>query len=163
VANRFENVQHVIRVALIFAIGLVSFFVLRGFFVPSDFGLEGFYRAGARVDAQALPLQYAGEADCLTCHVDVADLRAANRHKAVSCETCHGPNKAHVDDPTTVKPARVNAETFCVTCHAKGAGKPAFLPQIVAADHYGTACVDCHAPHKPRIDAGGEAAARRPE
>src|SRR5205823_1356173 len=71
--GRFEHAGHVMRVAAIFAIGLSGFLVLRWILVPRDFGLYGFYRAGALNDNRARPPAHAGRAACEECHSGVYD------------------------------------------------------------------------------------------
>lgn len=151
-SGRFENVQHVLRVIGLFAGALVVFILLRSWFVPSDFGVEGFYRAGARVQAQGLPLVYAGEAECITCHTEPDELRKSQRHAGIKCEACHGPLLAHALD-SSVKPTVLDPEKLCLTCHQRAKGKPALIPQIVAASHEaGVPCTACHKPHQPRME-----------
>jgi uncharacterized CHY-type Zn-finger protein len=135
----------------LFASGFAVFMVVRWFLIPSDFGVYGFYRAGALVDARAVPVVYAGEAVCLDCHSDVGELRAQARHEIVRCEACHGPLKAHADD-STVKPRALNPRLICLTCHTAGTGQPETFPQI-GSDHADEGpCTQCHKPHRPRTD-----------
>src|ERR1035438_3348610 len=71
---------------------------------------------------------------CATCHADVAKkfgtnppTRLALEHagKGVTCESCHGPGKAHVDgggDVTKIrrfdKLSPKDASATCLGCHA---------------------------------------------
>ena len=63
----FKDVEHLIRLAALFAVGVLLFAVARAVFVPKDFGKYGHYRAGAIDDAAAQPLSYAGRARCAEC------------------------------------------------------------------------------------------------
>ena len=147
----FRNGEHLVRVAVIFLIGIALFFVVRARFVPRDFGVYGHYRAGALDDARAKPVSFAGQASCIECHSDVAELRKAGRHAALSCEACHGPLARHADGDVP-KPPRPEGRSICIGCHTANRSKPKFLPQIVVADHAPDgACIECHKPHAPKI------------
>lgn len=108
--------------------------------------------------AQSSPTNYVGDETCMTCHSDVAKeaitphARSAFSHSAgQTCESCHGPGKAHVDsggDPTkifrftTASEKQVNAT--CLKCHA------AVHPNFPHSDHAkaGLSCIDCHSTHR---------------
>ena len=66
--DRFRHVRHVFRVGVVLGVGLVAFLIARAAAIPSDFGVLGFYRAGALDDNRALPIVYAGRTACLECH-----------------------------------------------------------------------------------------------
>jgi hypothetical protein len=113
--------------------------------------------ANARTWA-ALDARYAGRAECTSCHAPQATKAAAAQHATISCESCHGALLEHsVASAANAKPvARIETPTdeVCVKCHAKAVGRPLALGQVVPADHYVAACLDCHDPHT--------AVARRP-
>ena len=69
--SAFRDIEHLIRPAILAGIGVVLFLVVRGALIPDDFGLYGYYRAGALDDARAAPLRYAGRQACVECHEDV--------------------------------------------------------------------------------------------
>jgi predicted CXXCH cytochrome family protein len=126
------------------------FVILRAALVPEGFGVYGHYRAGALADNAARPIAYGGQAACVECHADTADIKRPGAHAPVSCEACHGPLARHAagEPITPPKPGR----NLCLGCHAKIAGRPAWMKQIVARDHAGEeACATCHQPHTPRI------------
>jgi cytochrome c7-like protein len=153
VRERFQHVEHVLRVAALFVGGFALFLVVRWVLVPADFGVYGFYRAGALADNQALPLRYAGQAPCLDCHSDIAEIRKDSRHSAINCETCHGPLARHASGDFEIKPRALNPRLLCLQCHTQALGKPATMPQIVPADHAPEGpCIACHKPHRPKID-----------
>jgi len=54
-ASRLRDFEHVLRVAAILAFGLVAFIAVRSWLVPDDFGVYGFFRAGALDDNRAHP------------------------------------------------------------------------------------------------------------
>ena len=150
--GRFRHYQHVLRAMGLLVAGLAVFVIVRGALVPSDFGVYGFYRAGALDEIAARPPAFAGHDVCETCHTPVFDLRKTARHANLNCEACHGPAAKHAENPLEIKPKTLEARMLCLTCHTKLAGKPAFMPQIVPADHAGDAdCTACHQPHAPKI------------
>jgi hypothetical protein len=152
-SGRFRDIEHVIRVVALLAGGFAVFVVVRWVLVPADFGVYGFYRAGALADNQAKPMKYAGQTLCLDCHADVGETRKGSRHATINCEACHGPMARHASGNFDVKPQALNPRLLCLQCHTKSAGKPDFFPQIVPADHGGDgACTECHKPHHPKIE-----------
>lgn len=141
---------HLLRVAALFAAGLVVFLVVRWLLVPADFGVHGHYRASALDDARALPVVHAGQAACVECHSDTAEARQAGRHARIACEACHGPQARHAGGDEQAKPARPHGRTTCLPCHAASVARPARYPQVEIADHAGdAACIECHQPHQP--------------
>lgn len=145
--------QHVIRVAFLFAGGFLAFAIVRWSLVPADFGVFGFYRAGALAEARTLPPRYGGEVVCLDCHSDVGDVRKGARHERLKCESCHGPLGAHADQIDGSKVPALNPRTLCFTCHTQKLGIPAKYPQILPAEHGGDGpCTECHKPHRPITD-----------
>jgi hypothetical protein len=74
----------------------------------------------------------------------------------VNCEACHGPQAQHVDDPTSVKPAKLDTAVLCARCHEANAAKPRNFPQVDTEEHStGLPCDTCHQPHSPVIVAEG--------
>ncbi len=144
--------EHVVRVAVLFALALVAFMGLRWWFLPSDFGVHGFYRAGAIEDNRARPLVHAGRAACLECHADIVESRRGGRHERIGCESCHGPLGAHAGGEAAPATARPDPRVACIRCHATRAGKPAGFPQVVVEDHAPEGpCTACHQAHRPGI------------
>ncbi len=145
-----RDVEHLLRLAILFAAGLGAFLLLRFIFVPPSFGLYGHYRADALADEQALPVVYAGRQACVECHDDKAKLWSAGGHHNLGCEACHGPLGKHAADPDAVKPVLPDPATLCMTCHRPNAAKPKSFPQVDPTKHNpGNSCVDCHDPHSP--------------
>lgn len=147
----FGHYGHVARVAGLFAVALLGFLLVRALLVPSDFGRYGFYRGGALADIRARSVDFGGEASCVPCHAKVFDERKGTRHAGVHCEACHGPLAAHAHTPSVTATA-LDPRKPCIQCHAKIAGRPRLVPQVVVADHSGDAeCAVCHQPHSPKI------------
>lgn len=109
--------------------------------------------------------QFVGEATCVTCHADVGKNFANNPHSkialmhgklGVTCESCHGPGKAHVDgggDPAKIfNPAKATPKEVdekCLSCHA--GTHPNFLRSPHAKA--GVSCLSCHSVHASKVEA----------
>ena len=115
--------------------------------------------------AAANPADYVGSEVCATCHADQAKKFSTSPHSKIgllhggpnsTCESCHGPGRAHVEgggDVTKIlriakaTPKQVNAT--CLGCHA-GAH-----PDFERSPHgkAGVTCASCHSVHKPESEA----------
>jgi len=114
----------------------------------------------------AQPGGYVGEDTCVTCH----DAEGKSFHQTLhgkkedprtpaaahSCETCHGPGQAHVDDPSKpdsikrfAKIAPRDASAVCLTCHSR-----ANHTQWTGSPHEvrNLSCISCHSVHAPKSD-----------
>lgn len=148
----FRDKEHLIRMAGLFAGGIVVFLVLRGVLVPADFGELGHYRTGAFAENSSIGPSFAGRGLCESCHDDVADARLGSAHAAVGCEACHGALAGHAEDPGASAPELPQATPLCLSCHRSGVAKPKWFPQVEPEGHAeGEACQECHAPHHPEI------------
>jgi len=148
----FKNMGHLLRLASVFALGLILFVVVRSYFVPKSFGKYGHYRGDALAELMAQPISFAGHETCESCHNDVFEMKKSGRHARVGCESCHGPQVKHTEDPATVLPPKLDTAILCVRCHEANHSKPMDFPQVHSADHSsGLACNTCHQPHSPRI------------
>jgi DmsE family decaheme c-type cytochrome len=109
---------------------------------------------------------YVGEATCIGCHdTEGQALRHTLHGKGQNprtpegvhgCETCHGPGKAHIDDPskpdsikrfTTMKPRDVS--NTCLTCHDRG-NHTQWKGSM--HDARNLSCTTCHSIHSPKSD-----------
>lgn len=152
VAPRFKDVEHLLRLAGLFLAGVLIFIIVRGALVPDDFGALGHYRAGALASNRDKPVVHAGQAACVGCHVDVAEVRAGSLHAPLGCEGCHGPLGAHASAQDDRKPVRPEGRDLCLRCHAANAGRPAWFRTVVATEHAGEErCITCHRPHAPAL------------
>ncbi len=153
--NRFfRDSGHLVRPALVLLAGLALFLAIRSAVVPKAFGQYGHYRPAALEIHRQKPATFAGQSQCIVCHVEQAQARAAGKHAHVSCEACHGAQGRHAgsDDPVATKPPLPQVPALCVRCHEKDAAKPRGFPQVVSAEHSaGVACNTCHQPHNPHL------------
>jgi uncharacterized CHY-type Zn-finger protein len=155
--NRPRDVEHLLRVALVFAIGAIAFVVVRTILVPRSFGEYGHYRGNAIAEIAAQPVKFAGHQSCESCHADVAGVKSKGMHVSVNCEACHGALAKHADDPTTVVPPKLDTAVLCVRCHEANGARPKDFPQIVVKRHNaGLSCETCHQPHSPLIETGAK-------
>ncbi len=150
---RVRDVEHFIRAAVLFFIGLCIFLVIRVALVPKDFGVYGHFRAGALKDVASRPVVFAGRAACIDCHSDVEEARKGSKHDRVNCEACHGALADHAADPGAVQPALPDTTRLCQICHERKVGRPAGFPQVDPKEHAGgEMCVSCHRPHHPEVE-----------
>lgn len=108
---------------------------------------------------EAAPTELVGEETCATCHDQVAKGFAANPHsklalehgkKGITCESCHGAGKAHVDgggDTTKIfNPAKATAKEVdakCLGCHQ---GKRQNFERSAHGEG-NVSCIGCHSIH----------------
>jgi cytochrome c553 len=147
--------KHGIRLIALLIAGAVVAFAARAYFTPDSFYRYGHYRADNVVEIASLTPQYQSTDYCQGCHEERHAEWSASTHTAVKCEVCHEAAREHpIDGKMTVPEDTVR---LCSQCHEAMPARPAAQPQIVVAEHAGTAqCIDCHSPHSPKI--GGEAA-----
>jgi DmsE family decaheme c-type cytochrome len=105
------------------------------------------------------PADFVGSETCTTCHADESKKFDSNPHaklalehggKGVTCESCHGPGKAHVesggDKSKIFSPAAATAkqvDATCLGCHA--GAHPNFLRSPHARAN--VSCIGCHTVH----------------
>ena len=149
---RWQDYEHVLRVAGVFVLAVAVFLVWRWWLVPSDFGVYGHFRAGAIVEAAARTPRFAGQAMCVDCHSEVQQLRSTGRHAQVACEACHGPLGQHARGESDLAPIRPSSRGVCLTCHTARVGMPVTFPKIIVNEHSEAGpCTDCHQSHAPGI------------
>lgn len=106
------------------------------------------------------PADFVGSETCTTCHAEESKKFDSNPHaklalehggKGVTCESCHGPGKAHVEsggdktkifDLATASAKAVDAT--CLGCHA--GAHPNFLRSPHAKAN--VSCISCHTVHQ---------------
>ncbi|MBK5254507.1 MAG: hypothetical protein JJE39_00595 [Vicinamibacteria bacterium] len=142
--------QQVVVLSVIAVVVVAGFFGMRALFVPESFGKYGHYRADSVDAIRKLPIQYGGAKACAECHDEVAATKSQGFHRGVSCEVCHGPAAAHIEDPGTIKPTAPRQRELCPLCHNYSPSRPTGFPQILTAQHNpGKPCMSCHKPHDP--------------
>lgn len=147
----FRSYEHLLRLAAVFAAGVLAFLVLREALVPPDYGRLGPYRAGALVQISARPAAYGGQALCVDCHSDVATVRQANAHARIACESCHGPHAAHAADPS-VAARKPDPRAVCAVCHLPDPARERTIKTVIFDEHSDPgACTACHPPHAPKL------------
>ncbi|KAB2967625.1 MAG: cytochrome C [Thermoanaerobaculia bacterium] len=145
----FRDSEHLVRMALLFGVGVLLFLGLRAVLVPADFGELGHFRTGALDDNRRPALVHAGRAACAECHDTAAKLKTG-AHARVGCESCHGALAAHAADPDAAAPPQLEVVALCVRCHGANPARPSSHPQVEPEAHAeGAACTDCHEPHAP--------------
>lgn len=144
----FENKEHLVRMAGLFAAGLGAFLALQAILVPKGFGVYGHFRAAALEETRARSLAYAGRASCGECHSDAAAAVTGGKHAPVACEACHGPLARHVEDAAAQKAERPDGRAVCLRCHTANVAKPTSFPQVEVSEHSpGGPCLECHPAH----------------
>lgn len=109
--------------------------------------------------ATASSSDFVGQETCSTCHEEVVKKFGTNPHgrlamehagKGVTCESCHGPGKAHVDgggDVTKIrrfdKLTTKEVDATCLGCHG---GAHANFERSEHAKQ-GIGCTSCHSVH----------------
>src|ERR1035441_3048560 len=85
--NRFlKDKEHLVRMAALFAVGVVLFLILKAVLVPKGFGVYGHYRAGALADNRVRAPRFAGRSACIECHTDERDAWKGGTHEEVRGE-----------------------------------------------------------------------------
>jgi predicted CXXCH cytochrome family protein len=145
----FRLPPQILRLVLLAIVIGATYAVARVALTPRSFGRYGHYRGAALEEIAAREPTFAGAKACDECHGDEAGVLAKYEHRGISCESCHGPARAHADNPDLDLAKTDNAR--CIRCHAEAAARPAWLKQIKVADHFtGDRCVECHIPHRPK-------------
>jgi DmsE family decaheme c-type cytochrome len=105
--------------------------------------------------------QYVGQEQCAACHEEtvaqfnesIHGQKGFEKRSNHSCETCHGPGKAHVDagggkgTMVTIKTMTKEKQSeMCLTCHDRGS-KSDWAGSL--HETRGLSCQDCHSVHSP--------------
>lgn len=138
----------ILRLVLVAAVIGGTYAAARHLLTPPTFYQYGHYRAAALGELASREPRFAGAKACDECHSDVFDVLAKDKHRTLSCETCHGNARNHANNPD-VNLAKFSMDT-CLRCHASDPARPVTQKQIVAVDHnHEDRCTECHVPHQP--------------
>jgi hypothetical protein len=147
--RRFKLPSQFSRLLLLAAAIIGSYLGARAFLVPPSFGQYGWYRGNSLGEiANSRDPLFAGKLACDECHSDILRQLAADAHKTLSCEGCHGVCRDHAGNPD-ILPVKATG-SHCIRCHEADISRPKWLKQIVVKDHFGENCAECHQPHQPR-------------
>ena len=143
-----------IFLTLLFA---VAFCTSRAIAAPPQQGSPAQAKSGQAAPASD---EYVGQDTCAACHEEVVKGFATNPHTrlaemhgktGVTCESCHGPGKAHVDGGGDVakifNPAKATAKEVdakCLSCHR---GQHSNF-EHTAHGEGNVSCLGCHNIHK---------------
>ncbi|PIR17723.1 MAG: cytochrome C [Deltaproteobacteria bacterium CG11_big_fil_rev_8_21_14_0_20_49_13] len=105
-----------------------------------------------------LPLAFAEDSACLSCHEDVAkDWRESiHAENGISCHNCHGGNPKNIDnamDPKEGfigKPSEAEVPAFCGKCHVGVKENYTKSAHSINLTRGGPNCVTCHTSHKQK-------------
>src|SRR5271170_2992090 len=116
--------------------------------------------ASQQSPAKVDPADFVGADTCATCHADESKKFSSNPHarlalehggKGVTCESCHGPGKAHVESGGVAsdifqfsKATPKQVEKKCLSCHI--GAHPNF--ERTAHGQALISCTNCHSSHK---------------
>ncbi len=142
--------QQVWKPIVIFLVLIGVFLVVRNYVRPASFYEYGHYRGDALGELASKPIHFAGKKVCIDCHDQRVAEFNASKHGSQSCETCHGPAEAHVEDPSISPPIKSGTNEWCLKCHGQNVTRPKLFPQVALSSHYpGQDCIKCHDPHHP--------------
>ena len=154
---------HLLRLVVVLVVGIGGLLFIKGFFVPSGWDRDHWYRSGALEDLKQRPIIYAGNEACRGCHGKtrkdheaIVDAVAAGVHEHLACESCHGP--LHMADHGMAAAKIERTSALCLRCHDSVAARPrqvglfsvGFMAHQAKAVSRDSNCTQCHDPHAPR-------------
>jgi hypothetical protein len=138
------------RLIVIFGVLVLAFITVRVVLKPATFSQYGHYRGAALTEALAREPAYIPRAECAQCHDEQAAQNAAGPHSRISCQTCHGPGREHIADPSLGNIHKPAVRDLCLRCHDQRDARPHQQPQIDEKEHAdGANCGACHTIHNP--------------
>ena len=154
--------SHLYRLAAVLIVFFAAAAVARQWATPASWNYSDWYRMDALGDAAAQPMAYGGNESCVGCHKDSDQAMRKQKHKGLSCESCHGAFADHVKEDKKFAEAKVDrSRGQCVNCHGEQINRPAAFPQFSVDGEIGkfvkkhkelseaTRCIKCHDAHDP--------------
>ncbi len=146
--------RHFIRAAALLGMLVLAFALFRSPPSTNLLAKSGLFQANS-AGANALkwasmPVGLVRPSECQSCHVKEFQAWEKSAHSTVSCASCHGPTREHVESGAELV---VDASRdFCGLCHAQQVSRPRDFPQVDLTQHGGQAqCVTCHDPRAPKF------------
>ncbi len=152
--------SHLVRAGLLLALFIVGFLFLRSVSTSVSIGFIGLSGGDNTRGWATLPVQNQSSSTCAECHEATNASWEASPHTSVSCESCHGSAKEHIEKARNEEEAPLalaDGRDLCLTCHAELPSRPTDFPQVNRDDHgvlvknVRTSCASCHNPHSPGI------------
>ncbi|MBI2917426.1 MAG: hypothetical protein HYY01_05455 [Chloroflexi bacterium] len=145
---------HFIRAAALLGMLVLAFLLFRSPPSTNLLARSGFFQvnnqAANEVKWASLPVGLLQPSTCQDCHQQEYRAWEKSAHQSVSCVSCHGPAREHVEDGARL--AVDQSREFCELCHAQQVSRPSKFPQIDPDSHGGqTTCVTCHDPRAPKF------------
>lgn len=132
--SRFTAKSHFYRLAAVMVAALAAFLLIKSWAVPSSWvDADGnWYRGASLAEMLEQPMIYGGNESCAECHREQHNDVGQRAHKALSCESCHGPLSDHAKDGKKIADAKVEMESSwqCLNCHDERITKPKDFPQF---------------------------------
>lgn len=168
-----SSLSHIYRLGIVLFTALVVFLGIVWIATPAswNYDIGYWFRKDALEDLKKQPMVYGGITDisssrrnqaCKSCHKEETRRVKKLKHKALSCESCHGALADHVRDGKKFAAAKVDkSRGQCLNCHAEQINRPKTLPQFSKTGEIGklvrkhktlddkTLCLKCHDAHDP--------------
>ncbi len=148
--------SHLYRLGLVLVIAIAGFLVIKSVATPPSWNYKSWYRGGAIGLAEKQPLIYGGNESCVSCHAKASAKVKKLKHKALSCESCHGALGDHAKGKKKIAAAKVDKSKWqCLNCHSQQINRPRRFPQFTndVRKHRniekGVVCLKCHDAHDP--------------
>lgn len=156
---------HLFRLGALIVAAIAAFLGIAAVATPPSWNYEDWYRSDALIENAEKPLVYGGITDiktskrnesCKTCHAKEVKKLKKLKHRAVSCEACHGALVDHAVGDKKVAVAKIDKSRWqCLNCHQQLISRPKAFPQFSdevekhRTIEEGTVCLKCHDAHDP--------------
>jgi hypothetical protein len=165
---------HLYRLGFVLIVAFVGFVGIVALAAPASWNYEivNWYRTDALEELKAQPMVYGGIEDmstskrneaCQSCHKEATKTLRKQKHRTLSCESCHGALFDHVREGKKIADAMIDRSTWqCLNCHEGFINKPDNFRQFRLTEEFkkhrdfkagefapGTTCLKCHDGHDP--------------